>query len=336
MPSMTERSSELTALSILAAAAATSDEMSCTAAVLPSSIVMMHEQPESFFCHAKTSRGNFFCKRQPCYKGTNYCKQHFCQIEAKKGSDDEEESSKAAYTVGQDKRCTGDDNEVRCFATSTRGRTCAYIAVNYTKYCYLHADYDTNPPPRRTSKLLSYDSLSRPCRRRTTAKLADKHAAAMAPIPPTPPVRMTRSGRRVKPRQRYIVSPSPTDRFKSSDEEPDTPKPNASMSDLVHTPIFKPNGGQAPNKVMPFGNVGRPMSMQSSSDGLDLRLPEDNSKSTVPSFVRDCARSVRLSWSRPMTNIRTPCFYINLHIGDQQLLEYIYLQPCLIRVYADA
>ena len=233
MPSMTERSSELTALSILAAAAATSDEMSCTAAVLPSSMVMMHEQPESFFCHAKTSRGNFFCKRQPCYKGTNYCKQHFCQIEAKKVSEDEEESSKAAYTVGQDKRCTGDDNEVRCFATSTRGRTCAYIAVNYTKYCYLHADYDTNSLPRRTSKLLSNDSLSKPRRRRMTAKLADKHAAAMAPIPPTPPVRMTRSGRRVKPRQRYIVSPSPTDRFKSSDEEPDTPKPNASMSDLV-------------------------------------------------------------------------------------------------------
>jgi hypothetical protein len=34
-------------------------------------------------------------------------------------------------------------------ATTTRGRECAYCAVKDTKYCYLHADYDTNPPPRR-------------------------------------------------------------------------------------------------------------------------------------------------------------------------------------------
>jgi len=34
-------------------------------------------------------------------------------------------------------------------ATTTRGRECSYCAVKGTKYCYLHADYDTNPPPRR-------------------------------------------------------------------------------------------------------------------------------------------------------------------------------------------
>ena len=39
--------------------------------------------------------------------------------------------------------------EKRCQATTTRGRPCAYVSVNGTKYCYLHADYDTNPPPRR-------------------------------------------------------------------------------------------------------------------------------------------------------------------------------------------
>ena len=39
--------------------------------------------------------------------------------------------------------------EKRCLATTTRGRPCAYVSVNGTKYCYLHADYDTNPPPRR-------------------------------------------------------------------------------------------------------------------------------------------------------------------------------------------
>jgi hypothetical protein len=38
---------------------------------------------------------------------------------------------------------------MRCKATTTRGRACAYIAVNGASYCFLHADYDTNPPPRR-------------------------------------------------------------------------------------------------------------------------------------------------------------------------------------------
>jgi len=50
----------------------------------------------------------------------------------------------------QDKRYTGlCANEVQCLATTTRGRPCAYVAVTDTKYCHLHADYDTNPPPRR-------------------------------------------------------------------------------------------------------------------------------------------------------------------------------------------
>eukprot|EP00550_Attheya_septentrionalis_P000559 CAMPEP_0198282038 /NCGR_PEP_ID=MMETSP1449-20131203/1905_1 /TAXON_ID=420275 /ORGANISM="Attheya septentrionalis, Strain CCMP2084" /LENGTH=820 /DNA_ID=CAMNT_0043978109 /DNA_START=649 /DNA_END=3111 /DNA_ORIENTATION=+ len=49
----------------------------------------------------------------------------------------------------QDKRYTGAMHEVRCKATTTRGRPCAYISTNITKYCHLHADYDTNPPPRR-------------------------------------------------------------------------------------------------------------------------------------------------------------------------------------------
>jgi hypothetical protein len=53
----------------------------------------------------------------------------------------------------QDKRYTGTiKGEIRCLATTTRGRACAYLAVNGTKYCYLHADYDTNPPPRRGGK----------------------------------------------------------------------------------------------------------------------------------------------------------------------------------------
>jgi hypothetical protein len=49
----------------------------------------------------------------------------------------------------QDRRFTGAHDEVRCAATTTRGRACAYVAVNESKYCHLHADYDNNPPPRR-------------------------------------------------------------------------------------------------------------------------------------------------------------------------------------------
>jgi hypothetical protein len=53
--------------------------------------------------------------------------------------------------LGQDKRYTGlSPDQVRCPATTTRGRPCAYQAV--TKYCHLHADYDTHPPPRRKTR----------------------------------------------------------------------------------------------------------------------------------------------------------------------------------------
>ncbi|GAX16879.1 hypothetical protein FisN_5Hh252 [Fistulifera solaris] len=53
-------------------------------------------------------------------------------------------------TTPQDRRYTGSTNETQCAATTTRGRSCAYIAVGESKYCNMHADYDTNPPPRRT------------------------------------------------------------------------------------------------------------------------------------------------------------------------------------------
>jgi hypothetical protein len=52
-------------------------------------------------------------------------------------------------TAHQDKRYTGSADGTRCLATTTRGRVCAYVSANGTKYCYLHADYGTNPPPKR-------------------------------------------------------------------------------------------------------------------------------------------------------------------------------------------
>lgn len=82
-------------------------------------------------CHGKTSRNQSFCRRQPCYNGSQFCKLHYQQDQRRL----------------QDKRYTG--KEPRCAATTTRGRACAYIAVEGTVYCNLHADYETNPPPRR-------------------------------------------------------------------------------------------------------------------------------------------------------------------------------------------
>lgn len=126
-------------------------------------------------CHGRTSRNNAYCRRHPGYKGSMYCKLHYqhyilaggCDADAvgkvEVVVDDEGETinykgrsnvnasdSDAPQTLihHQDKRYTGCPTDIRCKATTTRGRECAYCAVN-GKYCYLHADYDTNPPPRR-------------------------------------------------------------------------------------------------------------------------------------------------------------------------------------------
>lgn len=120
-------------------------------------------KPPPGSCHGRTSRNNSHCRRQPCYNGSKYCKLHYQHyIISGQRSPLEEESEQprsicvpahsttiAALAPHQDRRFTGSGDEVRCQATTTRGRACAYISVSGTKYCYLHADYDTNPPPRR-------------------------------------------------------------------------------------------------------------------------------------------------------------------------------------------
>lgn len=116
-------------------------------------------------CHGRTSRNNSYCRRQPCYNGTNYCKLHYqhyivAGIRTPMEDDDVVEETPvrkkiqstapaAPLVTHQDKRFTGASDEMRCLATTTRGRVCAYVSVNGSKYCHLHADYDTNPPPRR-------------------------------------------------------------------------------------------------------------------------------------------------------------------------------------------
>lgn len=132
-------------------------------------------------CHGRTSRNNSFCRRIPCYNGSKYCKLHYQQYVLAaglaKGLTGAEETLRASGSPSereketrskdgshthansapqripnhqQDKRYTGFSlHEQQCMATTTRGRPCAYVSVNGTKYCHLHADYDTNPPPRR-------------------------------------------------------------------------------------------------------------------------------------------------------------------------------------------
>ena len=116
-------------------------------------------------CHGLTSRNNSYCRRQPCYNGSKYCKlhyQHYVLSGIRSPLTEEPttpvslpssfsslEGAPVLPTMHQDKRFAGSEDEVRCLATTTRGRACSYIAVHSSKYCYLHADYDTNPPPRR-------------------------------------------------------------------------------------------------------------------------------------------------------------------------------------------
>lgn len=121
-------------------------------------------------CHGLTSRNNSYCRRQPCYNGSKYCKLHYqhyvlsgirsplteeqptTPVSLASSSFPSLEGAPVLPTMHQDKRFTGStEDEVRCLATTTRGRACSYVAVQpcSSKYCYLHADYDTNPPPRR-------------------------------------------------------------------------------------------------------------------------------------------------------------------------------------------
>lgn len=109
-------------------------------------------------CHGRTARNNSYCRRQPCYNGSKYCKLHY-QMHVVSGmrpidSDTVGEKTRkhspvAIPTAQTDKRFQGLDGEVQCSATTTRGRPCSYVCVNDTKYCFLHAEYESNPPPKR-------------------------------------------------------------------------------------------------------------------------------------------------------------------------------------------
>lgn len=161
-------------------------------------------------CHGKSARSNSYCRRLPCYNGSNYCKLHYRQYNSNGGerttegqpqlvrpctSTESGEISKTQPLVHQDRRFMGDSGDVQCQATTTRGRPCAYVAVGDTRYCNLHAEYDTNPPPRRggvstsqknegssKSQSVEVDNRKKSPGRRYALKLKEKHADSPFPL----------------------------------------------------------------------------------------------------------------------------------------------------------
>lgn len=92
-------------------------------------------------------------RRRPCLYEEERFEDSIASANSVCGKDCKQSSntSSSVAQTHQDRRFTGVEGEIRCLATTTRGRACAYTCVGGTKYCYLHADYDTNPPPRRWS-----------------------------------------------------------------------------------------------------------------------------------------------------------------------------------------
>ncbi len=139
---------KITALAFVAAAAAANNH-STTVSKRNSSLLT---SPIPGGCHGRTSRNNSYCRRTPCYNGSRYCKLHYQQYHKLSSDPNGNFKNKNEEPQIADKRFTGlVPEESPCQATTTRGRPCAYVAVGNTKYCNLHADYDTNPPPRRSS-----------------------------------------------------------------------------------------------------------------------------------------------------------------------------------------
>ncbi|CAJ1946728.1 unnamed protein product [Cylindrotheca closterium] len=122
-------------------------------------------------CHWRTARNKSYCRRRPCYNSSNFCKLHYQQCtnafrhDPSSPTDGNKAETVPQHTVAllktspelpmlpnilhQDKRFTEAPGEVNCTATTTRGRRCAYVAVNETKFCYLHSHYDKSRPASR-------------------------------------------------------------------------------------------------------------------------------------------------------------------------------------------
>ena len=112
---------------VLVIAAAELEEDGWTGSKMPvTSQQHHHDGPDPNGCHGKTSRNNAYCRRQPGYKGSKYCKLHYQHyVLAGRGDAAEKttsspsslnSSSDASPTLiqHQDKRYTGSPTDIRC------------------------------------------------------------------------------------------------------------------------------------------------------------------------------------------------------------------------------
>lgn len=79
----------------------------------------------------------------------------------------------------KDKRYTGAPQERRCVATTTRGRACAYVCVEGTSFCHMHAHKHVKPTPTMTTAAPKVDDKPK---RRNITKLQEVHAESPYPL----------------------------------------------------------------------------------------------------------------------------------------------------------
>lgn len=96
-------------------------------------------------CHATVTRRSEYCRR-PAAPGQKYCKLHMVLSKAV-----QKEIPTALTKTEIDRKFPSSEfpYSKRCEATTSRGRPCAFVAVNCTKFCNLHADFESNPPKKR-------------------------------------------------------------------------------------------------------------------------------------------------------------------------------------------
>ena len=121
-------------------------------------------------CHGKTSRNNAYCRRQPGYKESKYCKLHYQHyILAGRGDDAEAvgvsgvEAAEATSRISsslispsdaspplvhhQDKRYTGSPTDIRCKGMSSEDAAFCLLHIDccyLTSVCFLSARYSYN------------------------------------------------------------------------------------------------------------------------------------------------------------------------------------------------
>jgi hypothetical protein len=170
----------------------------------------------STYCRGRTSRTNAVCRRQ-CTKGQRYCKIHIQQQQLAGSATADDDAASQQHR--QDKRFTGRPHEVCCRATTTRGRPCAYVAVNASGVCFLHSDFKSSQQGGRPTEaaaartLRATDSsrleLTSSKKKRLTAASAGEESSSKLPSPlvDVPVSKKPRGRRASKLAEKHAESP---------------------------------------------------------------------------------------------------------------------------------